>query len=412
MKRRRILVLCPHFAPDTAPTGLIYTRLVAEHVEAGFEVRVVTALPWYRNHQIEAGWHGRPWRTEHTPWGCVTRVTPFPGKSKKNIFRRAAGFIGFTALVGLRGLFSGGVGKLHAVIAMSPPLTLGLTGRVIASVRRAPLIFNIQDVFPDAAIATGKISGPRLIGFAKWLEKLSYRLSHAVVLLSQDMQANVADKVAAGTRARLHVIPNFVDTKVVTPQNRMTPYRYELGLGDGPVVMYAGNLGFSQSTHLLIEAAKRMPGVSFLINGEGSTREELVASAVGLRNVFFGAFQPQERLAEVLATGDIHVVPLRGGLGNVSVPSKTYSILAAGRPLVASIDAATEVAKIVAESGAGLCVEPDNAEALVDAIDQILKMGDSGAGLGAKGRSWVEIHASPESVGKAYADLINDLANE
>jgi colanic acid biosynthesis glycosyl transferase WcaI len=117
-------------------------------------------------------------------------------------------------------------------------------------------------------------------------------------------------------------------------------------------------------------------------------------------------------LAEVLATGDIHVVPLRGGLGNVSVPSKTYSILAAGRPLVASIDAATEVAKIVAESGAGLCVEPDNVEALVDAIDQILKMGDSGAGLGAKGRSWVEIHASPESVGKAYADLINDLANE
>ncbi|NBO55604.1 MAG: glycosyltransferase WbuB, partial [Actinobacteria bacterium] len=240
MKRRRVLVLCPHFAPDTAPTGVIYTRLVAELVEAGCEVRVVTALPWYRNHRIEDGWRGRLWRTEKTPWGCITRVTPFPGKSKKNIFRRAAGFIGFTALVGIRGLFSGGLGKLHAVIAMSPPLTLGLTGRVIASVRRAPLIFNIQDVFPDAAIATGKISGERLIKFAKWLEKLSYRMSNAVVLLSDDMKENVADKVEPGIRSRLHVIPNFVDTKVVTPKHRMTSYRYEIGLGDGPVVMYAG----------------------------------------------------------------------------------------------------------------------------------------------------------------------------
>ena len=410
MKQRPVIVLCPHFAPDTAPTGVIYTRLVEELVQLGHRVHVVTALPWYREHQIEDGWRGRIWRTERKEWGSVTRVTPFPGKSKKNIMRRAAGFIGFTALVGVRGLFAGGLGKANAVIAMSPPLTLGFTGRCIALVRRAPLIFNVQDIFPDAAIATGKIKGKKLIAFASWLERVTYRVSDRVVVLADSMRDNVAAKMKNPNHAC--VIPNFVDIDSVKPMDRMTTYRYELGLGEGPVVMYAGNLGYSQSVELLIAAARRLPKVTFLINGEGSTRDELVASAANLGNVRFGNYQPQGRLAEVLATGDVHVVPLRAGLGSVSVPSKTYSILAAGRPVIASIDADTEVAHIVTEAQAGLCVAPDSVDELVSAIESMLANADSAREMGSRGRVWVETHASPTSVAQAYSDLIKDLASE
>ena len=410
MKQRPVIVLCPHFAPDTAPTGVIYTRLVEELVQLGHRVHVVTALPWYREHQIEDGWRGRIWRTERKEWGSVTRVTPFPGKSKKNIMRRAAGFIGFTALVGVRGLFAGGLGKANAVIAMSPPLTLGVTGRCIALVRRAPLIFNVQDIFPDAAIATGKIKGKKLIAFASWLERVTYRVSDRVVVLADSMCDNVAAKMKNPNHTC--VIPNFVDIDSVKPMDRMTTYRYELGLGEGPVVMYAGNLGYSQSVELLIAAARRLPKVTFLINGEGSTRDELVASAANLGNVRFGNYQPQGRLAEVLATGDVHVVPLRAGLGSVSVPSKTYSILAAGRPVIASIDADTEVAHIVTEAQAGLCVAPDSVDELVSAIESMLANADSAREMGSRGRVWVETHASPTSVAQAYSDLIKDLASE
>ena len=410
MKQRPVIVLCPHFAPDTAPTGVIYTRLVEELVQLGHRVHVVTALPWYREHQIEDGWRGRIWRTERKEWGSVTRVTPFPGKSKKNIMRRAAGFIGFTALVGVRGLFAGGLGKANAVIAMSPPLTLGFTGRCIALVRRAPLIFNVQDIFPDAAVATGKIKGKKLIAFASWLERVTYRVSDRVVVLADSMCDNVAAKMKNPNHAC--VIPNFVDIDSVKPMDRMTTYRYELGLGEGPVVMYAGNLGYSQSVELLIAAARRLPKVTFLINGEGSTRDELVASAANLGNVRFGNYQPQGRLAEVLATGDVHVVPLRAGLGSVSVPSKTYSILAAGRPVIASIDADTEVAHIVTEAQAGLCVAPDSVDELVSAIESMLANADSAREMGSRGRVWVETHASPTSVAQAYSDLIKDLASE
>ena len=89
---RPIVVLCPHFAPDTAPTGEVITRIVEEFVAAGQRVHVVTSLPWYRAHEIEDGWTGRLVRRERTAWGSIIRVHPFPGKSKSNLARRALVF--------------------------------------------------------------------------------------------------------------------------------------------------------------------------------------------------------------------------------------------------------------------------------------------------------------------------------
>ena len=149
----RIAVLCPHFAPDTAPTGEVMTRIVHELVALGHEVHVITSLPWYREHRIEQGWTGTRVRREPTPWGSIIRVDPFPGTDKRNLLRRAAGFVGFSALTGLTSLRGG---RVDAVVAMSPPLTMGLTGWVTHLVRRGPLVFNIQDVFPDAAVQTGR----------------------------------------------------------------------------------------------------------------------------------------------------------------------------------------------------------------------------------------------------------------
>ena len=124
----------------------------------GHEIHIVTSLPWYRNHQVEQGWTGRLVRTELTDWGSITRVHPFPSGDKRNLFRRAVGFIGFTLLAGFTAIRPGGwFRKVDAVFAMSPPLTLGLTGWLIAKVRRGRFVFNIQDVFPDAEIGRAHV---------------------------------------------------------------------------------------------------------------------------------------------------------------------------------------------------------------------------------------------------------------
>ena len=96
MSVRPIVVLCPHFAPDTAPTGVVMTRIVEELVQRGHEVHVVTSLPWYRQHQVEKEWQGKGKSCEITPWGSITRVSPFAGKDKSHIARRAVGFVGFS----------------------------------------------------------------------------------------------------------------------------------------------------------------------------------------------------------------------------------------------------------------------------------------------------------------------------
>jgi colanic acid biosynthesis glycosyl transferase WcaI len=407
---RPVVVLCPHFAPDTAPTGTVMTRIVEELVARDHTVHVVTSLPWYRGHAIDPGWSGRLVRREITPWGSITRVHPFPGTDKTNLPRRALGFLAYSAVAGVECLRVGGWGRrVEGVIAMSPPLTLGLTGWIVSRVRRAPLIFNIQDVFPDAAVETGAITNRHVIRAAAWLERVSYRLSDAVTVLSDDLRDNVVAKMPATHAHRVHVIPNFVDTELIVPMDRLTPYRADLGLGDGPVVLYAGNVGFSQSLELVVEAARALPEVVFLINGDGAARSALEESAHELANLRFAGYIEPGRLSELLATGDVHVVPLRAGLGRVSVPSKTYSIMAAGRPVVAAIDAGTAVPVILEESGGGIAVGPDDPVAFVEAIRSLVDDPALGRELGARGRAWVVREASPAAVGAAYDDLLRSF---
>ncbi|MEM1333232.1 MAG: glycosyltransferase family 4 protein, partial [Actinomycetota bacterium] len=279
-----------------------------------------------------------------------------------------------------------------------------------ARLRRARHVFNIQDVFPDAAVQTGAISNGAVIALASWLERVSYRLADAVTVLSDDLADNVRTKLPARAADTVHVIPNFVDTAAITPLDRHTELRRELGAADRPVVLYAGNLGFSQSFDLLVEAARRLPEVTFLVNGDGAARSELERLAAPLANLYVRGFIDPPRLPELLATGDIHVVPLKTGLGRVSVPSKTYSILAAGRPALAAIDDGTAVPRILAESGGGVAVPPDDLDAFLAGLRHLLALDDLGRSMGAAGRAWVVEHASPAAVGAAYSELSSALS--
>lgn len=413
-----LLVLCPHFDPDLAPTGVVMSRIAHELIDRGHRLHVVTSLPWYQHHAIEPGWDGQLVRTERTEWGRLSRVHPFP-TDKRNIPARALAFGGFTALATVVGTFSGV--RPDAVLAMSPPLTLGMAGRFAASARRVPMVFNIQDVFPDVAIELGLLSGDRVIRGARFLERVSYRMSDAVTVLSDDLAENVRSKITIGLEGeaarvqaqKVRVIPNFVDTKAIMPSARENSYRAEFGLDGRTVVMYAGNVGFSQSLDLVLETAREFqnsrPDVVFVINGGGSARPDLERDAADLPNVRFIGMQPIERLPEVLAAGDIHVVPLRAGLAWSSVPSKLYSILAAGRPIVASVDAGTEVERTIDRARAGLAVPPNDSVAFRNAIAELLDDRDRAEQMGASGRVFVERWASPAAVAESYENLFVEL---
>jgi colanic acid biosynthesis glycosyl transferase WcaI len=410
-----LLVLCPHYAPDVAPTGEVMTSIATELVARGHRLHIVTSLPWYLHHRVEPGWDGKAVRHDDVEWGRITRVNPFP-TDKRNIPARALGFAGFTALSGAMSLALQGADRPDAVLAMSPPLTLGAAGWAAAKRFDVPFVFNIQDVFPDVAVEVGAITNKQVIAAASWLERWSYRRADAVTVLSDDLRDNLVKKIEGtvpDALDRIRVIPNFVDTERIRPADpEAGTYRAENGLVGKQVVMYAGNVGFSQSLDLVLAAARALadrPDVAFVINGGGSARIDLEAAASELDNVHFVDFQPKERLPEVLAAADVHVVPLRRGLARSSVPSKTYSILAAGRPVVASVDEGTEVARVVERAGAGIAVPPDDPGAFTAAVTKLVDAPDQAREMGRNARTFVERWASPAAVAERYEELFDEL---
>jgi len=382
--------------------------IVAGLADLGHRIHVVTALPWYRHHAIDSGWEGRVVRRERTPWGVVTRLHPFPS-DKGNLLARAASFLGFTILALVAALRRApGEGRPDVVLTMSPPLVLGVSGWLAARRWRVPLVFNIQDVFPDVAVEVGAITSRPVIAAATWLERFLYRRSAGVTVLSEDLRRNLAAKLAGHRPERVEIIPNFVDTERIVPSDRRTPYRDEFGLGDRTVVMYAGNLGFSQSVELLVDAAAHfaeVPEVVFVVNGAGSAKDSLVARGAGLSNLIWVGYQPRERLGEVLASADIHCVLLKPGLAASSVPSKTYAILAAGRPCVASIDVGSEVDRMLTAAQCGIAVPPDDLAAFTTALSDLLDNPAGRSEMGAAARTWVESWLSPAAVAEAYESL-------
>ncbi|MFL2986095.1 MAG: glycosyltransferase family 4 protein [Candidatus Poriferisodalaceae bacterium] len=404
-----ITIISPHFAPDTAPTGEVITQIVNELQRLGHRIHVVTALPWYRNHSVEPGWTGRLLSREKTMWGKITRIHPFASKNRTNLLARSIAYGAFSCLAALAATFSR---RSQIILAMSPPLTLGLAGWIAAKRHKAPLILNIQDIHPDAAIETGTISDPRVIQLLKRLERLSYEKADAVTVLSEDLRKKLISRIDG--ESKLRVIPNFVDTERIYPGDRNNSYRHELGVTDETIVMYAGNVGFSQPLELVLEAARHLADrddIIFVINGNGSRRAHFEQEAEELPNVTFMDYQPRQRLNEVLAAGDIHLVPLQKGLSSISVPSKLYSILAAGRPVLASVDPGTEIDLVVSRSGAGRSVPAGDSQEFLTALVALVDDPHGRVSAGLEARRFAEEWLSAEAVAESYNDLFLNLGN-
>ena len=410
-----ILVLCPHFAPDLhAATGEVMTQLVHALARRGHTVDVVTSLPWYRDHDVEPEWRGRPVRREATDFGSITRVWPFP-TDKGSIASRAVAFAAQTALS-----FAVAVPKKRpdVVLAMSPPIFFGSAARMLAARFRVPFVFNVQDIFPDVAIDLGMLKNEKAIAVAKKLERSLYGSADAVTVLSEDQASNVRSKIEPDGIGRVHIIPNFVDTTRITVVDRMTDYRQRNNIGEDLVVMYSGNVGFSQSFYLIEAAARHFAGKSagdgrsirFVINGEGAARPAVESWANGMPNVTITDFAPREQVSDALGTADLHLILLSAGLAKSSTPSKLYGIFAAGRPVLASIDRGSDADRIITDSGAGVVVAPNEAEPFIHALDGLLADPAQLELLGQKAHGYVGQLMTPDQQAQAYELLFAQLA--
>ncbi|MHC4618035.1 MAG: glycosyltransferase family 4 protein [Planctomycetota bacterium] len=405
----RILIPTLYFAPDVGANAEIVTGLAEGLAAQGHDVTVVTAFPHYDQNRIWDEYRGRLFQRDRNGRIQVVRTYLYVPQSKTNILGRLLNYASFNVLSTLAAL---GNGPCELILAPSPPLTIGLTAYVLSRLWGVPYVYNVQDIYPDVAVRLGVLENPRLIRFFRWMEDFIYSKAKAVTVLSEGFRRNLLGKGVP--ERKIHIIPNFVDVSFVRPLSRDNAFARSKGLHEKFVVMYAGNVGLSQNLEIVLDAAdelRDLTDVQFLIVGNGSAKERLVArsAGMGLDNVRFLSFQPREDLPEMYASADLCLVTLRPGLADESVPSKAYTIMASERPMLAAVDRQSEVKRLIDAADCGVWVEPADPSALAAHVrrlhgDPVLR-----ERLGRNGRRYVVQHYTPQVAASQYHELLVSL---
>jgi len=299
------------------------------------------------------------------------------------------------------------------VLCVNPPITVGFSGRLISLARSSPMINNIQDVWPDCIAIIGQLRNQLLFRFFQYLEKYIYKTSTRLILLSEGMKHNILTK--SQNSNKIAIIPNWADVDFIRPLPKNNGFRKTHGLNDHFVVMFAGNLGFISVLDTVLDTASMLQNdirIQFVIVGEGNAKPALVkrATAQKMNNVRFLPTQPKEVLPEMLAAADISLVTLDRRLGQLNVPSKTYSIMASGRPVLAAVPENSEIARLVKEADCGVCIPPENPEFMAEAIKNMLNQPEALDRYGKNGRKYVVKHYSRDKLLKRYRALLHEVA--
>jgi colanic acid biosynthesis glycosyl transferase WcaI len=382
----RILVCGINYAPDLIGVAKYNTELCEAFSARGHEVCVVTAPPYYPVWAIPSG--HRRWRyARELRNGITVKRAPIYVPSRPSGFKRLVHHASFALTSALPVVAQALRWRPQLMFSVAPSLMSSAAVAMAARRTGAASWLHVQDFEVDAAFDLGLLQGRgmrRSVMLA--VEWRILRAFDRVSSIAPRMLQRLAEKgVDSG---RLREIRNWVDTGAIVPGSRMTRFRAELGLGESDVVaLYSGSMSRKQGLELILAAARALgpsSPVAFILCGEGPYRAELQAGAAELGNFRFLDLQPEQRLAELLNTADIHLIPQRAEAADLVLPSKLGGILASGRPVVAMATPGTGLAD--ESEGAGLLTAPGNAHALAEAVRALAENRELRYSLGAKAR--------------------------
>lgn len=377
-----ILVLSEAFPPETKSASTLFFELAESLVKRGHKVSVVTRMPRYN---VAEGTDLRSLPRKENMSGIeVYRHQTPPLARNIPIIRGLEHFLlGFI-------FFFGGmkIKDFDLVVVYSPPLPLGISGYWLGRMRKRPVVVNIQDLYPQTVIDLGLLKNKLLIKISRIMESFIYRKSNFITVHSQGNREFVIKNGARpGSTAVVH---NWVNTELIKPGDKINAFSQKYDLSDKFVVSFAGVMGFAQGLEVVVEAAKMLKDksdIQFVFVGDGIKKTELqkIAEKNQLKNVLFIPTQPLSVYPQILHASEICLVTLRKDLATPVVPGKLLSIMAAGRPVVASLPLAGDTPKIIERYDCGISVEPGNPAELAKAIiklynDKTLreKMGENG----------------------------------
>lgn len=377
--------------------------------QQGWKVTVITGFPNHPRGIVFDGYQKKLFQEEWLGNVRVWRVF-LHTSANRSFLNRLLNFLSFTVNSSLCLLFRG---KPDIIFAPLQPLSQGAVLPFIAWLKRAKLVFNIQDLHPDGPIRLGLVKNKLLIKILRALEAFSYRHADGLSVICEDFKSHC---VAKGAEAQhVAVLRNWIDLDEIRPGARHNSFREELGLTeDSKVILFAGTIGLASGAEVMLDVAERLIDdrhIRIVFVGEGESLAALKqgASARKLDNMIFSPFQPRERLAEVQAMADISIVTMRPDAEHISVPSKVLGYMAAARPVLVAAAQDSETARFVLESAAGFVVPPGDPQAIAAAIRAAIDKPGEMQEMGNRGRQFLEENLSREHICKGYNDFFLKL---
>lgn len=362
----RILLLTQWFDPEPTFKGLVFAR---ELVRQGFEVEVLTGFPNYPGGRVYPGYRIKWLQSEVIDGVHITRVPLYPNHDQSAI-KRVLNYASFAASATLYGVFM--AKRASALYAYHPPLTVGVAAALIKLFRRVPVVYDIQDMWPDTLRATGMLNNPKALSVVAAVCRWVYRRMDHIVVLSPGFKRLLLERGVP--EGKLSVVFNWADEVALAAPVGQVPAAFPAA--DRFRIVFAGNMGKAQALNTVLDAASLLQArgsrVCWVMLGGGVEVARLKAEAEQrqLANVVFLPAVPMAEVGTYLQAADALLVHLRKDpLFEITIPSKTQAYMAVGKPLLMAVDG--DAADLVRQSGGGVVAESENAQALAQAAEQL-----------------------------------------
>lgn len=409
----KVLMLQGYYEPEVVSGLYLVTNLVDDLNKNEHTVDVVTPIPSrgvsekirskYKNVKIELKASGKT--KIHRYW--------LP-KENRNALSRAFRYL----LGGILHIVKSINIQSDVIVVNSTPPTNGLIGIIIKKMKKIPVVYILQDVFPDSMV-TAKMTkeGSIIWKFGRALETFTYKNVDRIIVISEDFKKNIMNKGVQ--EEKISVISNWVDESKILPISKEENILIEeLGLDINKFyVVYAGNLGKAQNIEVILKAAKGTEDIcdiEYIIFGGGVQEEfyKQMALDLKLKNVKFYPLQPYDKVSHVYSLGDISIVSCKEGFGASAMPSKTWSIMSTGTAVVANFDEGTELQSIIEENRLGIFTKAGDVLALQEAIVHLFENRKLCKSMGDNGRKYILDNLSRKSQTSRYIDVLKLIKGE
>jgi glycosyltransferase involved in cell wall biosynthesis len=409
--RAEFVILNQYYVPDVASTGHLLAELAHEAAQCGRRVSVITSFPSYGPPETWQPCEGREVRDGVAVWRMKT--TRF---RKDSLVGRASNSVTFLVPLGIRMLLARSRGRIF-MYTSNPPF-LGIIGGVVSLFRRHDYIVLLHDSYPHLAVLVGKIRSGSLMERA-WhsMNRLFYRRARQTIVLC-DRAKDLVVREYGVSPDRVQVIHNWADPKVLRPIPKGDcAFARQHGYDQKFTLLYSGNLGLYYEFDTMLEAASRLrddPGFRLVFVGAGGKKSyiERRVAELGLPNVDVHQYQPFESLNDSLNSCDASMVTIAKGVEGISFPSKFYSSLAVGKPVLALSEPGSELRRMVADSGSGLWSPIGDVDALLSNISAIRGDPTRAAAMGRAAREAMERHYTIHAATREYLRVVDLAASE